>query len=190
MSEPSAIAAEFLEGSPKPSLSVSDRLAVSGAALFVVMLAVAAYWDPGIRVLHSFEAVPYLLAATLIITRRRYGYVLGVAAAMFWLWTAGFLTTFIKNGFERLITLVQTGHVDRWDVFIAVPAALGTGALLVFSGISYFRSANKSRLDALAFLGTMAAVAVFFILLFRMFAPQYLGMFGTLLPDVLRPKGA
>ena len=171
----------------KRALSVSDRLAVASAALFVVILAVAAYWDPSIRVLHLFEAIPYLLAAALIIRRRRSGYILGVASGAFWLWTAGFLTTFIKNGFERLASLMLTGHVDRWDIFIAVPAAVGTGGLVLFSAVSYLRSPDKSRMDAMRFLGTLAGVAGFFILIFRLFAPRYLGMFGSMLPAFLKP---
>jgi len=155
--------------------------------LFVVILAVAAYWDPSIRVLHLFEAIPYLLAAALIIRRRRSGYILGVASGAFWLWTAGFLTTFIKNGFERLASLMLTGHVDRWDIFIAVPAAVGTGGLVLFSAVSYLRSPDKSRMDAMRFLGTLAGVAGFFILIFRLFAPRYLGMFGSMLPAFLKP---
>jgi hypothetical protein len=169
------------------SLRLSDRLAVASAALFVVMLAVAAYWDSSIRVLHVFEALPYLLAAALITRQRRFGYLLGVASGAFWLWTAGFLTTFIRNGFERLTSLLRTGHVDRWDIFIAVPAAVGTGGLVLFSAVSYLRSADKPPTDAVRFLGTCVLVTGFFILIFRVFAPQFLGMFGSILPAFLRP---
>src|SRR4051812_37677214 len=97
--ESSADANDMADLDRSRSLSLPDRLAVASAALFVVILAVAAYWDSSIRVLHLFEAVPYLLAAGLITRQRRFGYLLGVASGAFWLWTAGFLTTFIKNGF-------------------------------------------------------------------------------------------
>ena len=187
MAESSAVANDVAPPDLSRSLSLPDRLAVASAALFVVILAVAAYWDSSIRVLHLFEAVPYLLAAALITRQRRFGYILGIACGGFWLWTAGFLTTFIKNGFERLATLVLTGHVDRWDIFIAVPAAVGTGGLVLFSALSYLRSADKSLMDAVRFLGTVALVAGFFVLICRLFAPQYLGMFGSMLPSFLRP---
>jgi hypothetical protein len=176
-----------LADSVAPRLGLADRLAVASAILFVAILAVAAYWDSSIRVLHCFEALPYLLAAGLIVRRRRYGYMLGAASGTFWLWTGGVLTTFIKNGFERLASLVLTGHVDRWDIVIAVPAAIGTGGLVVFSGLAYARSTAKSPFDILRFLVTLALVAGFFVLIFRLFAPQYLGMFGTMLPRFLRP---
>jgi len=187
MAESSAVANNAVAADRGRSLSWPDRLAVASAALFVVVLAVAAYWDSSIRVLHLVEAVPYLLAAALITRQRRFGYLLGIASGAFWLWTAGFLTTFIKNGFERLASLMLTGHVDRWDIFIAVPAALSTGGLVLFSAISYLRSADKRRMDAVRFLGTCALVAAFFVLIFRLFAPQYLGMFGSMLPAFWRP---
>jgi hypothetical protein len=37
------------------------------------------------------------------------------------------------------------------------------------------------------FLSTCVLVIAFFILIFRLFAPQYLGMFGSMLPAFLRP---
>jgi hypothetical protein len=187
MTESSAVATDAAAPDFRRSPSVPDRLAVASAALFVMMLAVAAYWDSSIRVLHLVEAVPYLLAAALITRGRRSGYILGVACGGFWLWAAGFLTTFIKNGFERLASLMLTGHVDRWDIFIAVPAAVGTGGLVLFSAVAYLRSADKSLMDAVRFLGTSAVVAGYFILIFRLFAPQYLGMFGSMLPAFLKP---
>jgi hypothetical protein len=187
MAESSASANHLAAAERGRSLGMFDRLAIASDALFIAILAVAAYWDASIRVLHLFEAVPYVLAAALITRRRRVGYMLGVACGAFWLWMAGFLTTFIRNGFERLASLVLTGHVDRWDIFIAVPAAVGTGGLMLFSVVSYLRSGDKRLLDAAWFLGTLALVAGYFVLIFRLFAPQYLGMFGSMLPAFLKP---
>ena len=72
-------------------------------------------FDSSIRTLHAFEAVPYAMAAVLCLRQRKAGYILGVASGIFWLWMAGTLTTFVRNGFERVAMLIQTGHVDRWD---------------------------------------------------------------------------
>jgi len=164
--------------------SVSDWLAAGSSVLFVAVLAIAAYWDPSIRVLHLFEAIPYLAAATLILGRHKAGYVLGATFGAFWLWMAGFLTTFIANGFQRFVALLRTGSVDRWDLFLAVPAAIGAGGLLVFSIASYARSYNKSAHDLFALAGASAGTAVFFIGIFYLFAPQYLGMFRAIIPGL------
>ena len=52
---------------------------------------------------------------------------LGAASGAFWLWMAGTLTTFVRNGFERVAMLLRTGRVDRPDILIAAPAAFVTG---------------------------------------------------------------
>ncbi|HEY2090629.1 MAG TPA: hypothetical protein VGJ81_01980 [Thermoanaerobaculia bacterium] len=73
----------------------TDVLIAIFAFAFIIILAVAAYWDPAIRVLHAFEALPYLVAAILCLRRIPFGYPIGAVAGGFWLWTATFLTSFV-----------------------------------------------------------------------------------------------
>ena len=154
-----------------------DKLAVACATTFIIILGIAAYWDRTIRVLHVFEALPYAAAAVLCLRRRKFGYMLGAAAGAFWLWTAGALTTFVRNGFERVTMLLRTGHVDRLDILIAVPATLAASGLVVFSLWGYSRLRQKSWPDLGLFVAATALVAGFFLAIFALFAPQYLGMF-------------
>lgn len=170
---PVATTARTLEGA-----NTIDILVAGCATGFILILGVAAYWDRTIRVLHVFESVPYAAAALLALRRRKFGYMLGAAAGAFWLWTAGFLTTFVRNGFERVAMLVRTGHVDRLDILIAVPAAIATGGLVVFSLCGYSRLQRKSWNDLGLFVAATLLVAGFFVAIFAVFAPQYLGMFG------------
>lgn len=155
-------------------------IAVCGLG-FVVVLAVSAYWDASIRVLHAFEAIPYLAAAFLCLRRVRFGYPIGAVSGGFWLWSASFLTTFVRNGFEQLSILIHTGHVGRPDILIAAPAAITTGGLLLFSLIGYLLLEAKSWRDAALFVAALILVPAFFIGIFAAFAPQYLGMFQRLL---------
>jgi hypothetical protein len=150
------------------------------AIAFIVILGVSAYWDPTIRVLHAVEALPYVAAAVLCLRRHKWGYILGAASGGFWLWMAGTLTTFVRNGFELLAIWLRTGHVDRPDVLIAAPAACATGGLAVFCLWGYFRIRNKSWTDLGVFLVTLAGVVAFFLAIFAVFAPRYLGMFKRL----------
>jgi hypothetical protein len=151
------------------------------SAVFIAMLAAAAYWDPTIRVLHLFESLPYLAAAILCLRQNKLGYALGIVSGAFWLWTAGFLTTFVRNGFERLAMLVRTGNVDRLDILIAAPAAIATGGLVLFSIAGCARFATKSWRDIFLLLAALVTVPTFFIVIFAVFAPQYLGMFQGIL---------
>jgi hypothetical protein len=158
-----------------------DRLAAGCAAIFIVVLAISAYWDPSIRVLHVFEALPYGLAAILSLRGSKLGYLLGIASGAFWLWMAGTLTSFVRNGFERVVMLVTTGQVNRWDQFIAAPAALATGGLVVFSLWGYSRLRSKGAQDLAIFVVVLAVVAMFFLTIIWFFAPQYLPLFNRLI---------
>src|SRR6266699_3875016 len=117
----------------------TDAAAALCSLVFISVLAVAAYWDRTIRILHVFESLPYLLAAVLCLRQSKLGYALGMVSGVFWLWMAGFLTTFVRNGFERLDILVRSGSIDRPDILIAVPAAVATAGLVLFSGAGYAR---------------------------------------------------
>jgi hypothetical protein len=159
---------------------VIDALAAGCAVAFIVILAIAAYWDRTIRVLHGFESLPYIVAAVLCLRQRKFGYMLGAAGGAFWLWMAGTLTTFVRNGFERVAMLLRTGHVDRPDILMAAPAAVVTGGLVLFSLWGYSRTRNKSWSDLGLFAVATGAVSGFFMAIFAAFAPQYLGMFRHL----------
>ena len=162
--------------SPKRGNKIETLAAVCATA-FIVILGIAAYWDRTIRVLHLFESLPYVVAAALCLRQRKFGFMLGAAAGGFWLWTAGTLTTFVRNGFERVSILLRTGHVDRPDLFIAAPAALVTGGLVIFSLWGYSRLRNKSWRDIGLLVAATGLVAGFFVAIFAAFAPQYLNMF-------------
>jgi hypothetical protein len=158
----------------------TDSAVVVCSMLFIVVLGVSAYWDPAIRVLHAFEAIPYAATAVLCLRRNRFGYPLGFASGAFWLSTSAFLTSFVRNGFERLAMLFRTGTVDRVDILIAVPAGLSTGGLALVSLLGYVQQREKSSRDVLSFLAAFAIVSGFFVAIMAAFAPRYLGMFTPL----------
>lgn len=176
------------------STSVSARRAYAGprkgieiaiaacAGAFVILLAISAYWDPTIRVVHLFEALPFVLAAVLCFRAVKLGYALGFASGAFWLWSAGTLTTFVHNGFQRLAILVKTGTVERGDILIAAPAAIATGGLALFSLWGYACLKRRNRSDLGLFAGALLAVAAWSLAIFAVFAPRYLQMFKPLLP--------
>lgn len=157
--------------------SKSDVAAALCCFVFIVVLAVAAYRDQTIRTLHVFESLPYLVAAVLCLRQSKLGYALGIVSGAFWLWMAGFLTTLVRNGFERLDILVRTGSSDRPDVLIAAPAAVAMTGLVPSSGVGDVRLRNRSRRDVTPFAAAIVSVPVFFLDIFTAFAAQYLAMF-------------
>jgi hypothetical protein len=162
---------------PKKKPGLLNLFISLSAALFVVVLIVSAWFDSTIRTLHVFEAIPFLLTSWLCQRKPKVGYTLAFASGAFWIWTAGFLTSFIRNGFERVIMFLTTGAVNRPDILLAVPGFIGTFGLVVFSLIGYWRLDNKSWKDLLLLLSMIVLVFVFFLMIFAAFTPQYLGMF-------------
>jgi hypothetical protein len=146
----------------------------ASSALFVLILLLAAYWDPTIRVLHVFEAVPFLLAAFLAARNSKVGYALGVASGGVWLWLAGWVVTFVRKGFEMLAVLLRTGKMVCPDVLIAAPAAVSAAALVIVSLVGYVRLRNKSWRDVGVFGAAFVVVPAFFVGIFAAFAPQFL----------------
>lgn len=162
--------------STRSSRKVNQAIGWS-AVLFLLVLFVSALFDKTIRVLHVFEAIPYAVVPWLCTKKPKIGYTLGFASGTFWILCAGFLTTFIRNGFERVIMFATSGTVDRPDLLLAVLGFIGTFGLALFSLVGYWRLPNKTQSDILLFLAMFATVTLFFLIIFSAFAPQYLGMF-------------
>jgi hypothetical protein len=163
---------------PIPRLGAKINFAIAlCCAVFIIVLTLSAYWDQSIRVLHVFEALPYLLAGALCFRYSKFGYALGFAGGALWLWMAGVLTTFVRNGFERIAMLIKAEHVDRPEIMIAVPAALATAGLVLFSLWGYALLSKRWK-DIGIFVLAAVLVGGFYFGIFAAFAPQYLGMFN------------
>jgi hypothetical protein len=156
---------------------VPNILVAVSAAMFVVILAISAYWDPTIRALHLFEAIPYLLAAWLCLRRVKSGYLLAIAGGLFWLWIAGTRTTFVREGFRFAGQSLRTGRLERPDVFIAAPAAIATAGLALFGLWGYARVRNKGVADVGLFLAAFVGMTGYFIAICALFAPRFLRLF-------------
>jgi hypothetical protein len=155
-----------------------DLLAAVCSLAFVGILAISAYWDPSIRMLHLFEAIPYLAAGWLCLRRVKIGYLLAIAGGLFWLWVAGTRTTFVQNGFALASQWMRTGRLERPDVFIAAPAAIVTAGMALFGLWGYARVRNKAAADIGLFVASLVFVAGYFIAIFAVFAPRFLRLFG------------
>jgi|SRR5256885_8211199 len=172
--------AQHAEARPFPAIETANIAIAICSGSFIAVLALAAYWDPSIRVLHLFESLPYLLAIVLCLRNYRAGYALALAAGAFWLWTAGILTSFVRSGFARLMVFLATGQVDRPDILIAVPAALATGGLCLCALWGYARLPRKSWSDIGVAALALSLMTGWFLAIFALFAPRYLGMFRQL----------
>ena len=103
-----------------------------GGVLFIFALFISAYWEADIRWLHFFQSWMYIATIGLVWANRKWGLFIGLSAAAFWNYTTLFVNTFFVSGLKQALLLMQSGHLPRPDLFIAVPAWVGN--LLVIAG--------------------------------------------------------
>ena len=158
-----------------------EWLIVIGGCLFILVLAVSAWWEADIRWLHFFQAWMYLATILLALRRNRWGYYIGIAAAGFWDFAGLFVNTFVMNGLHELVSWISTGNLKRADQLIAVPAF--TANLLVLIGClwAYSRLKSKSPRDFAALLLAVVLTNGFFALDMAICQPRYLPIFRGLL---------
>jgi hypothetical protein len=145
------------------------------------MLLLSAIWDPSIRWLHFFQAWMYLAAVWLSLRKSRWGYFIGLSAAGLWAYGNLFATTFLVNGLQHLALWARSGHLDRPDLVIAVPAWLSNVLVVIGCGWGYLQLPRKTASDFVQFLVTFALTTGFFALDMLLFQPRYLPFFRALL---------
>jgi hypothetical protein len=158
-----------------------ERMLTIGAITFVAVLFISAYWEADIRWLHFFQAWMYVATIALVWKRSRWGYFIGVGAAVLWNYMTLFVNTFLKNGLDQASILLHTGHVPRPDVFISVPGWLANLAVIVGCLMAYVGLTDRKWTDIPRFVVAVVGTTSFFALIVALFHPRYLGLFHGLL---------
>ena len=161
--------------------SVPLWLIVIGATIFIVVLAVSAFWEADIRWLHFFQACMYIATIVLSVRRNRWGYLIGISAAGLWAYANLFVTTFFVSGLHWLAQWMMTGQLAHPDQIIAVPAWLSNVLVVIGCAWAYSRLPAKSIADAGKLLLAFAVTSGFFALDMALFQPRYLTIFPRLL---------
>jgi hypothetical protein len=167
-----------------PESKTPFRIILIGACIFILMLAISAYWEADIRWLHFFQAWMYIGTIFLSLRRICWGYFIGVSAAGLWDYTNIFATTFLYNGLEELSRWIHTGHLQRPDLLIAIPAWLSNLLVVIGCIWGYCRLPGRSWADSIRFVITFALTTSFFALDMYLFQPRYLGIF----PRLVHPR--
>ena len=162
-------------------MRIPEWFIVVGATVFIVVLAVSAFWEADIRWLHFFQAWMYIATIALSVRRNRWGYFIGVSAAGLWAYANLFVTTFFVSGLRWLSQWMTTGHLAHPDQIIAVPAWISNVLVVIGCAWAYSRLPQKSPADAGRLVLTFALTSGFFALDMALFQPRYLGIFPRLL---------
>jgi hypothetical protein len=159
-----------------------DGLVIVGAAIFILMLAISAYWEPDIRWLHLFQSAMYIVPVALILRKNRWGYFVAVAVAGFWDYANVFATGFFSGGLHEISRWVRTGEA-RFDQMIAVPAWFSNLLIVIGACWGYFGLARKSASDAARLVVAVVLSTGFFAADMAIFQPRFLGIFSHLRPS-------
>ena len=92
-----------------------------------------------------------------------------------------FATTFFFNGLQQLAQWVQTGHLERPDLLIAVPAWFANLLVVVGCLWGYRQAPAKTLGDAGRLFTAFALTTGFLALDMAVFQPHYLGLFARML---------
>jgi hypothetical protein len=156
-------------------------LILVGGCCFILVLGISAFWEADIRWLHFFQAWMYIATIALSFRRNRWGLFIGISAAGLWDYANIVATTFFFNGLQQLYQWSRTGHLDRPDLVIAVPAWCSNLVVIMGCVWAYSRLPLKSLGDAGRLLVTFVLTTAFFASDMALFQPRYLGIFPRLL---------
>ena len=148
---------------------------LTGAGFFIFALFLSAVFEPGIRVLHTLQALIYI--GVIVLTRRNsaWGFGAGCVIAAFWNYINLFITTFIRNGFEQISILLRTGQLQRPDLALAVIAAAGHFLLIIACLAGFFRQQPGVK-QWLQFLAGGTLAVGYFVVIIITAGPQYIGL--------------
>jgi hypothetical protein len=158
-----------------------EWLIVIGSCIFILVLAVSAFWEADIRWLHFFQAWMYVAAIVLSLRGSVWGHLIGISAAGLWNYSTIFANTFFLNGLQELFQWMRTGRLQRPDLLIAVPAWFSNLIVVIGCVWAYSRLQGKSVRDAARFLIAFSLTTGFFALDMALFQPRYLAMFPRML---------
>src|SRR5207244_12703536 len=85
---------------------------VASCLLFIFALAVSAYFEPPIRVLHTLQALIYVAVIGGALWHQKWAYGVGIGIVAFWNYVNIFVITFIRKGLEKIGLVVSCGYVS------------------------------------------------------------------------------
>ena len=166
------------------SISAPKFLVVLGSCLFLFALWLSAYLDPSIGWLHFFQAWMYFATIALCLRNNAWGYFIGGSAAALWDYINVFVTSFFRSGLHWAAVSLSTGHLQRVDQMVALPAWIGNFLIIVGSVWGYIQLREKHRGDAFRLLAAFALTTAFFAGAIALCQPRYLPLF----PAILHPR--
>jgi hypothetical protein len=102
-----------------------------GAILFIVALTVSAVIVPGLRLLHCFQGLIYVVVILLARRNSAWGFGAGFTIAVAWNSLNLFVTHLMQTGAVAFWSLLRTGHVERLVTIMVTLGGVGHFLLIV-----------------------------------------------------------
>lgn len=156
-------------------------LIYASAIVFIAILQLTGWMEASIRTLHMWQSLIYIVVITLCYRRIVAGYGAGIGIAAFWNAANLFVTTFIRSGWAALVHLARTGSDPHPERIVAPIAAAAHFVLIGTCIAAYVLRPKKGRFDLLILVASAFCAVLAFFLMIRVWGPQYLHIFWTVL---------
>ncbi|MGB2795297.1 MAG: hypothetical protein WBC32_17675 [Candidatus Acidiferrales bacterium] len=148
-----------------------------GASVFILVLAISAWWEADIGWLHFFQAWMYAATMALGLRRNRWGYFIGNIRSRFVGLRKHLRDKLFLEWSAATGSVIHTGNLARPDLLIAVPAWFSNLLVIIGCVWAYSRLEEKHASDAVKFLVCFVLTTGFFAADMAIFQPRYLGLF-------------
>lgn len=137
---------------------------VVGSVMFMLGLAVSAFFAPQWRVLHVMQALPYVVVIILARRASPWGFGAGVIMACFW--------NFLVLVRSPVGSALVHGDVGQPDIALQLFAALGHCVLIVGCLVGFARTRPAGRQWAEFFAGGILAVGYLLVMVWTVGPPE------------------
>ncbi|HEX4849570.1 MAG TPA: hypothetical protein VFV08_02135 [Puia sp.] len=144
---------------------------ILGSVIFLIALAVSAFFVPQLRILHLLQALIYV--AIIILARRNspWGLGIGVIISLFWNCLNLFVTHLFQAGAGQLASALHGRHITRPDTMMVFIGGMGH-FILIFSCIAAFVKLKPARKQWLQFFVGGFLAVVYLIVIVMLVAPS------------------
>jgi len=143
-----------------------------GSAIFILALAMSAFFEPQWRVLHVFQALIYV--AVIVLTRRgsAWGFGAGVFIAVFWNVLLLFRSPFGPEAVRVIETLLRTGQPPDPGILIQLFAVFGHCLIIVGCLAGFLRTRPGARQWNQFVVGGVLTIGYLLVMAFTVGPPE------------------
>jgi hypothetical protein len=132
-----------------------------GVGLFILALTLSAVFVPQLRILHSFQALIYVVVILLTRQNSAWGFGAGVSIAVAWNSLNVFVTHLFQAGAGQFWFLLHTGHVNRPDTLMVMVGGMGHFLLIIACLAGFLQKRPGAKQWGQFFGGGLLALAYF-----------------------------